>query len=114
MAQDACAEGAHVVGYPPNGEFKECRKCGVSEQTLYDSPRGAALDDFRVVCREPECQYGDRLDRDGHGYTNHVSLGLAKTALLSHQRSVEGRHQAQIEQHPIEAVVEVDRSSTKK
>lgn len=103
-----CSEGTHVIGYPPTGRFRECRKCGVSEQTIYDSPQGAALDDFRVVCTEPGCDYGTRVDSDGNGYTNHVLLHLAKAALRRHQRSADEPHRVKIQQHPIEAVVEMD------
>lgn len=106
--RDTCAEGTHIIGYPPESDYRECRKCKTDEQTIYDHPPNAALGDFRVVCLEADCEYGHRVDRDGHGYTNHVSLALAKSALLRHQEDADSPHQAKIEQHPVEAVVEAE------
>lgn len=92
-----------------------CRYCGRSGQTLYSHPKGAANGDFRVVCTEPDCAYGHFTDADGHGYTNHASLVMARAALTAHQSEVTGgepdggaaRHATRIQQHPLDAVTDV-------
>lgn len=111
--RDACAEGTHVIGFPPESDYRECRKCKTREQTIYDYPPNAALGDFRVVCLEADCDFGHSADRDGHGYANYVSLALAKSALLRHQETVDEPHRAKIEQHPVEAVVETEGSTAR-
>lgn len=82
-----------------------CVACGVGHMTLYNGTLGAAQGDFRVVCREEGCTYGERTDREGNGYTNHTHIVLAKSALKAHQSDVDGLHDAQIEQHPCTDVV---------
>ena len=109
---DTCPEGMHDVGKPPySGGDRQCVVCGTLSQTIYADPRSAAAGDFRVVCTEPECDYGQRVDADGNGYTNHFSLALAKSALGEHQSRTETPHSAWIQQHPIDAVSESNDST---
>lgn len=96
----------HRLGRDRKG-FTRCRGCGISYQSLVDHFGDATRDDYRVVCREPGCDYGDRVDSKGHGYTNHAALCLAVAAIRDHQSDVDdGPHDATIQQHPIPDVTE--------
>lgn len=113
---DPCAEGTHDLGKPPHARTngRVCKKCGMAGQSVYtchhDLGFDAQLGDFRVVCREPECDFGRAVDADGHGYTNHTSMLMARAALLAHQKDHgdEEMHDASIQEHPIDAVIAAD------
>lgn len=104
-----CTDGTHDITPSRRHDHDRCVVCGKSKQAIYDAPRGAQVGDFRVVCRESECSYGDRVDLEGNGYTNHVSILLARAALRDHQAEVSGgdperHHAALIQQHPVSSV----------